>query len=53
LAGRAALQGYGVTTEIHRHPLIGKDQPMVVTIVETPENLGRLIPELEEMRAPA
>jgi PII-like signaling protein len=43
------LEGYGETAEIHRHHLIGKDQPIVVTIVDTPENLGRLIPEVEEM----
>ena len=43
------LEGYGETAEIHRHHLIKKDQPIVVTIVDTPENLGRLIPEVEEM----
>jgi PII-like signaling protein len=43
------LEGYGETAEIHRHHLIKKDQPIVVTIVDTPENLGRLIPELEAM----
>ena len=43
------LEGYGETAEIHRHRLIGKDQPIVVTIVDTPENLGRLIPEVEKM----
>ena len=43
------LEGYGETAEIHRHHLIRKDQPIVVTIVDTPENLGRLIPEVEEM----
>ena len=43
------LEGYGETAEIHRHHLIRKDQPIVVTIVDTPENLERLIPELEEM----
>jgi PII-like signaling protein len=43
------LEGYGETAEIHRHHLIGKDQPIVVTIVDTQENLGRLIPEVEEM----
>ena len=26
------LEGYGETAEIHRHRLIGKDQPIVVTI---------------------
>jgi PII-like signaling protein len=29
--------------------LVRKDQPIVVTIVDTPENLERLIPEVEEM----
>ena len=43
------LEGFGETAEIHRHRLIKKDQPIVVTIVDTPENLGRLIPEVEEM----
>jgi uncharacterized protein len=43
------LEGYGEKAEIHRQRLIKKDQPIVVTIVDTPENLGRLIPEVEEM----
>jgi PII-like signaling protein len=43
------LEGYGETAEIHRHHLVRKDQPIVVTIVDSPENLGRLIPELEGM----
>jgi len=43
------LEGYGETAEMHRHHLIKKDQPIVVTIVDTPENLVRLIPEVEEM----
>src|ERR1700733_122785 len=43
------LEGFGESAEIHRHHLIGKDQPIVVTIVDTAENLGRLIPEVESM----
>jgi len=43
------LEGYGETAEIHRHHAIRKDQPIVVTIVDTPENVERLIPVLEEM----
>jgi len=43
------LEGFGETAEIHRRHLIKKDQPIVVTIVDTPENLERLIPEVEEM----
>ena len=29
--------------------MLFRSQPIVVTIVDTPENLGRLIPEVEEM----
>jgi hypothetical protein len=43
------LEGYGESAEIHRHHVIRKDQPIVVTIVDTEENLARLIPEVEEM----
>jgi PII-like signaling protein len=43
------LEGYGETAEIHRHHLVRKDQPIVVTIVDTPENLERLISEVGEM----
>src|SRR5215471_9017255 len=39
------LEGFGETAEMHRHHAIRKDQPVVVTIVDTPENVGRLIPE--------
>jgi PII-like signaling protein len=43
------LEGYGETAELHRHHLIKKDQPIVVTIVDTEENLARLIPDVEAM----
>jgi PII-like signaling protein len=43
------LEGYGETAEIHRRHFARKDQPVVVTIVDTEENLGRLIPEVEQM----
>jgi uncharacterized protein len=43
------LEGYGESAEIHRRHLVMKDQPIVVTIVDTPENLARLIPEVEKM----
>jgi len=43
------LEGYGETAEIHRSHLIRKDRPIVVTIVDTEDNLSRLIPEVEEM----
>jgi hypothetical protein len=43
------LEGFGESAEIHRHHMVHKDQPIVVTIVDTAENLARLIPEVEEM----
>ena len=43
------LEGYGETAEIHRHHLGRNDQPILVTIVDTEENLGRLIPVVEKM----
>ena len=43
------LEGYGGTAEIHRHHAIKKDQPIVVTIIDTEENLSRLLPEVESM----
>ncbi|HVN05014.1 MAG TPA: DUF190 domain-containing protein [Bryobacteraceae bacterium] len=43
------LEGYGETAEIHRHRLTRKDQPIVITIVDSPENVERLIPEVEAM----
>ena len=43
------LEGFGETAELHRHHLIRKDQPIIVTVVDTQENLERLIPEVEKM----
>ena len=43
------LEGYGESAEIHRPHMMRKDQPIVVTIVDTPENVERLIPEVERM----
>ncbi len=43
------LEGYGETAEMHRAHLVWSDRPVVVTIVDTEENIRRLIPVLEEM----
>lgn len=43
------LEGYGSTAEIHRSRLLIHDLPIVVTIIDTPENIQRLVPVLEEM----
>jgi uncharacterized protein len=43
------IEGFGETAELHRRHLFHRDQPIVVTVVDTPENIARLIPELEPM----
>jgi hypothetical protein len=43
------IEGFGGAAEIHRRRLTSKDQPIVVMIVDSPENVARLIPELESM----
>ena len=43
------LEGYGESAEIHRHHLTAHDQPIVVTIIDTDENIARLLPIVEEM----
>ena len=45
----AGLEGYGETAEIHRAHLVRSDRPMVVMIVDTPENIRRLVPAVESM----
>lgn len=43
------LEGYGEKAEIHRSHLIGHDQPLLITIVDSEAQLSRLIPILDEM----
>jgi PII-like signaling protein len=43
------LEGFGETGELHHRRLLHKDQPIVVTIVDTADNVARLLPELEAM----
>ncbi|MGP0073159.1 MAG: DUF190 domain-containing protein [Bryobacteraceae bacterium] len=43
------LQGYGETAEIHRAHLIGHDQPILITIVDSEAQIHKLIPVLDEM----
>jgi uncharacterized protein len=43
------LEGFGETAEIHRAHLLVHDQPIVITIVDSAENLQRLIPAIEEI----
>lgn len=43
------LEGYGDTAEIHRSHVLRNDLPIVIQIVDTPENIQRLVPVVEEM----
>ncbi|HLH44562.1 MAG TPA: DUF190 domain-containing protein [Bryobacteraceae bacterium] len=43
------LEGFGDAAEIHRSRLVGHDLPIVVQIVDTDENIQRLLPALEDM----
>jgi PII-like signaling protein len=43
------LEGYGDTAEIHRSHILTHDLPIVVQIVDTEENIQRVLPILEEM----
>ena len=43
------LEGYGESAEIHRHHLLTSDQPIVVMIVDSAENIRRVLPAIEAM----
>jgi uncharacterized protein len=43
------VEGYGEAAEIHRLHLLGHDLPIVVQIVDTPDNIERLLPVIEDM----
>ena|ERR1022692_3792528 len=43
------LEGYGDTAEIHRSHVLTHDLPILVQVVDTVENIQRLVPIVEEM----
>ena len=43
------LEGYGESAEMHRAHLARHEQPIVISIVDTADNLSRLVPVVEEM----
>jgi len=43
------LEGYGETAEMHRAHLVRSDRPVVITIIDTAENIERLLPVAAEM----
>ena len=47
------LEGFGDTAEIHKSRFMGGDEPIVVTIVDSEENVERLLPEIEKITAGA
>ena len=43
------VEGYGETAEMHRAHLVHSDRPILITVVDTVENIQRLVPVLAEM----
>jgi uncharacterized protein len=43
------LEGYGETAEMHRAHIVRSDRPILITVVDTAENIRRLIPVVEGM----
>ncbi len=43
------VEGFGDSAEIHRAHVFTHDLPVVVTIVDSAENIQRLLPAVEEM----
>lgn len=43
------LEGYGESAEMHKSHLARYDQPILISIVDTADNLDRLVPVLEEL----
>ena len=43
------LEGYGDTAEIHRSHILTHDLPIVIQIVDSAENIQRLLPVVEEV----
>jgi len=43
------LEGYGESAQIHRSHLVTHDLPIVVTIIDSEDNVRRLLPVVEEM----
>jgi PII-like signaling protein len=43
------LEGYGETSEIHQRHMFTHDQPIVVTVIDSAENIARLLPVIEQM----
>jgi PII-like signaling protein len=43
------VEGYGESAAIHKAHLARRDQPVLIVIVDSADNLSRLVPVVEEM----
>jgi PII-like signaling protein len=43
------VEGYGESAEMHQAHLVHSDRPIVVTVVDTAENIERLIPAVVDL----
>jgi PII-like signaling protein len=43
------LEGYGETAEMHKAHLVASNRPVLITVVDTAENIERIIPVLADM----
>lgn len=43
------LEGFGETAELHRPHLFGHDQPILITVIETPDKAAQTLPALQQM----
>lgn len=43
------VEGYGETAELHKAHLVHSDRPVLISVVDTAENIARLIPAVSEM----
>ena len=43
------MEGYGETAELHKGHLMTGDPPIVIMVVDTADNIARLIPEVAGM----
>src|ERR1700679_2484781 len=44
------IEGYGASSRIHKaHLLRSSDRPIMVSVIDTEENLNKLLPALDEM----
>ncbi len=44
-----SVEGYGETGEMHKANLVHSDRPILITIVDTVENIERIIPVIGQM----